>query len=87
MIPRPVCGATRSPTTTSLPSNACVNGRECLHYTQLVWRTSTRVGAAGARCGNAGPTWWPTSIRRGTGSADGRTDRRSRGSRETPQGP
>lgn len=34
------------------PSNACVNDRECLHYTQLVWRTSTRVGAAGARCGN-----------------------------------
>jgi pathogenesis-related protein 1 len=35
-----------------LPSHACVNGRECLHYTQLVWRTSTRVGAARARCGN-----------------------------------
>lgn len=34
------------------PSNSCVNGRECLHYTQLVWRTSTRVGAAKARCGN-----------------------------------
>ncbi|MEH0528990.1 pathogenesis-related family 1 protein [Streptomyces stelliscabiei] len=34
------------------PSNACVNDRECLHYTQLVWRTSTRVGAAGARCRN-----------------------------------
>ncbi|MEI5524724.1 pathogenesis-related family 1 protein [Streptomyces brasiliscabiei] len=34
------------------PSNACVNGRECLHYTQLVWRSSTRVGAAKARCGD-----------------------------------
>ncbi|MFE7766675.1 pathogenesis-related family 1 protein [Streptomyces sp. NPDC057438] len=34
------------------PSNACVHDRECLHYTQLVWRTSTRVGAARARCGN-----------------------------------
>ncbi|MDX3581159.1 pathogenesis-related family 1 protein [Streptomyces europaeiscabiei] len=34
------------------PSNSCVNGRECLHYTQLVWRTSTRVGAARARCGD-----------------------------------
>ncbi|MFE7842264.1 pathogenesis-related family 1 protein [Streptomyces sp. NPDC057474] len=34
------------------PSNSCVNDRECLHYTQLVWRTSTRVGAAKARCGN-----------------------------------
>ncbi|WP_275593164.1 pathogenesis-related family 1 protein [Streptomyces deccanensis] len=34
------------------PSNSCVNDRECLHYTQLVWRASTRVGAAKARCGN-----------------------------------
>ncbi|MDX3709287.1 pathogenesis-related family 1 protein [Streptomyces europaeiscabiei] len=34
------------------PSNSCVNDRECLHYTQLVWRTSTRVGAARARCGD-----------------------------------
>ncbi|WP_226966909.1 pathogenesis-related family 1 protein [Streptomyces phaeolivaceus] len=34
------------------PANACVNGRECLHYTQLVWRSSTRVGAAKARCGD-----------------------------------
>ncbi|WP_234379742.1 pathogenesis-related family 1 protein [Streptomyces caniscabiei] len=34
------------------PSNSCVDDRECLHYTQLVWRGSTRVGAAKARCGN-----------------------------------
>jgi pathogenesis-related protein 1 len=34
------------------PSNSCVHGRECLHYTQVVWRTSTRVGAAKARCAN-----------------------------------
>lgn len=34
------------------PANACVNDRECLHYTQVVWCTSTRVGAARARCGN-----------------------------------
>ncbi|MFD9252668.1 CAP domain-containing protein [Streptomyces bottropensis] len=34
------------------PSNACVNDRECLHHTQVVGRTSTRVGAAGARCRN-----------------------------------
>ncbi|WP_327348641.1 pathogenesis-related family 1 protein [Streptomyces europaeiscabiei] len=33
-------------------SNSCANDRECLHYTQLVWRTSTRVGAARARCGD-----------------------------------
>ncbi|MGW0839690.1 pathogenesis-related family 1 protein [Streptomyces sp. NPDC002787] len=33
-------------------ANSCVNGRECLHYTQLVWRGSTRVGAAKARCAN-----------------------------------
>ncbi|MBD9724565.1 pathogenesis-related family 1 protein [Streptomyces sp. ID-01-6.2a] len=34
------------------PSNSCVDDRECLHYTQLVWHGSTRVGAAKARCGN-----------------------------------
>ncbi|WP_234046734.1 pathogenesis-related family 1 protein [Streptomyces adelaidensis] len=34
------------------PSNSCENDRECLHYTQVVWRGSTRVGAAKARCAN-----------------------------------
>ncbi|GHH82309.1 pathogenesis-related family 1 protein [Streptomyces capitiformicae] len=33
-------------------ANSCVKGKPCLHYTQVVWRTSTRVGAAKVRCGN-----------------------------------
>lgn len=33
-------------------SNSCVNGKECLHYTQVVWRASTRIGAAKTRCDN-----------------------------------
>jgi uncharacterized protein YkwD len=33
-------------------SNSCVNDRQCLHYTQVVWRTSTRIGAAKAKCRN-----------------------------------
>jgi uncharacterized protein YkwD len=33
-------------------ANSCVKGRPCLHYTQVVWRTSTRVGAAKVRCDN-----------------------------------
>ncbi|XP_038681004.1 basic form of pathogenesis-related protein 1-like [Tripterygium wilfordii] len=35
-------------------SNSCVGG-ECLHYTQVVWRNSARVGCARARCNNG---WW-----------------------------
>ncbi|MGW0706640.1 pathogenesis-related family 1 protein [Streptomyces sp. NPDC002643] len=33
-------------------TNSCVNGRQCLHYTQVVWRTSTRIGAAKTKCRN-----------------------------------
>ncbi|KAL8540482.1 hypothetical protein ACS0TY_001932 [Phlomoides rotata] len=32
-------------------SNSCVGG-ECLHYTQVVWNDTTRVGCATARCLN-----------------------------------
>ncbi|KAF8404818.1 hypothetical protein HHK36_009708 [Tetracentron sinense] len=32
-------------------SNSCVGG-ECLHYTQVVWRNSVRVGCARVRCNN-----------------------------------
>lgn len=35
-------------------SNSCVGG-ECLHYTQVVWRNSARLGCARARCDNG---WW-----------------------------
>ncbi|XP_030944731.1 pathogenesis-related protein 1-like [Quercus lobata] len=34
-------------------SNACVGG-ECLHYTQVVWRNSARLGCAKVRCNNGG---------------------------------
>ncbi|KAK9163572.1 hypothetical protein Syun_004474 [Stephania yunnanensis] len=34
-------------------SNSCVGG-ECLHYTQVVWRNSVRLGCASVRCNNGG---------------------------------
>uniref|UniRef100_A0A2N9GVV4 SCP domain-containing protein n=1 Tax=Fagus sylvatica TaxID=28930 RepID=A0A2N9GVV4_FAGSY len=34
-------------------SNSCVGG-ECLHYTQVVWRNSVRLGCAKVRCNNGG---------------------------------
>ncbi|KAF5200621.1 Pathogenesis-related protein [Thalictrum thalictroides] len=34
-------------------TNSC-NGGECLHYTQVVWRNSVRLGCAKARCNNGG---------------------------------
>lgn len=35
-------------------SNACVGG-ECLHYTQVVWRSSIHLGCARVKCSNG---WW-----------------------------
>ncbi|GFY90128.1 CAP (Cysteine-rich secretory proteins, Antigen 5, and Pathogenesis-related 1 protein) superfamily protein [Actinidia rufa] len=35
-------------------SNSCVGG-ECLHYTQVVWRNSVRLGCARVQCANG---WW-----------------------------
>ncbi|KAK1322773.1 hypothetical protein QJS10_CPA02g00042 [Acorus calamus] len=32
--------------------NACVDGQDCLHYTQIVWRGTRRVGCARAQCDN-----------------------------------
>ncbi|GMY38833.1 pathogenesis-related protein 1-like [Fagus crenata] len=34
-------------------SNSCVGG-ECLHYTQVVWRNSVRLGCAKVRCNSGG---------------------------------
>lgn len=35
-------------------SNSCVGG-QCLHYTQVVWRNSVRLGCARVQCSNG---WW-----------------------------
>ncbi|KAK6945916.1 CAP domain [Dillenia turbinata] len=35
-------------------SNSCVGG-QCLHYTQVVWRNSSRLGCARVQCSNS---WW-----------------------------
>lgn len=36
-------------------SNSCVGGGQCLHYTQVVWRNSVRLGCARVQCNNG---WW-----------------------------
>ncbi|XP_054801397.1 pathogenesis-related leaf protein 6-like [Prosopis cineraria] len=36
-------------------SNSCVGGKQCLHYTQVVWKNSVRVGCARVQCTNG---WW-----------------------------
>jgi hypothetical protein len=36
-------------------SNSCAPGKVCGHYTQLVWRNSTLVGCAYARCTQNSP--------------------------------
>ncbi len=44
-------------------SNTCVAGKECLHYTQLVWASTLRVGCARHTCtanspfGSQAPNW------------------------------
>jgi hypothetical protein len=44
-------------------TNACAAGEPCGHYTQLVWRGTTRVGCGKATCtvnspfGAGFPTW------------------------------
>ncbi|KAI3445853.1 hypothetical protein Pfo_002518 [Paulownia fortunei] len=35
-------------------NNSCVR-EQCLHYTQVVWRNSVRLGCARVRCNNG---WW-----------------------------
>ncbi|ESQ40179.1 hypothetical protein EUTSA_v10015461mg [Eutrema salsugineum] len=33
-------------------TNTCASGQMCGHYTQIVWRTTTAVGCARAKCNN-----------------------------------
>ncbi|KAK6240535.1 hypothetical protein SCA6_005924 [Theobroma cacao] len=35
-------------------SNTCAPGKVCGHYTQVVWRSSVRLGCAKVRCSNGG---------------------------------
>ncbi|XVE73713.1 hypothetical protein DITRI_Ditri11bG0140700 [Diplodiscus trichospermus] len=35
-------------------TNACLPGKLCGHYTQIVWRDSVRVGCARVKCSNGG---------------------------------
>ncbi|PIN16200.1 Defense-related protein containing SCP domain [Handroanthus impetiginosus] len=39
-------------------SNSCVGGSQCLHYTQVVWRNSVRLGCASVQCSNG--SWFVT---------------------------
>jgi len=36
-------------------SNACASGKMCGHYTQVVWRSTQRVGCASKRCTTGSP--------------------------------
>ncbi|KAF7802774.1 pathogenesis-related leaf protein 6-like [Senna tora] len=36
-------------------ANSCVGGQQCLHYTQVVWQNSVRLGCARVQCNNG---WW-----------------------------
>ncbi|KAF7843077.1 pathogenesis-related protein 1-like [Senna tora] len=33
-------------------SNTCRSGKQCGHYTQVVWRSSTKLGCAKVKCNN-----------------------------------
>ncbi|KAL6498908.1 hypothetical protein OROHE_026415 [Orobanche hederae] len=33
-------------------SNSCIGGNQCLHYTQVVWGDSVRIGCARVKCTN-----------------------------------
>jgi pathogenesis-related protein 1 len=48
------------------PTNTCVPNRVCGHYTQVVWRSSTKIGCVTARCTTNSPfrsfpTWYLTA--------------------------
>ena len=38
-------------------TNTCREGKMCGHYTQVVWKTSVRLGCAKVMCTN-NPCWW-----------------------------
>ena len=38
-------------------SNSCRSGKQCVHYTQLVWRDTTHVGCAMVLCSNSEQLW------------------------------
>lgn len=37
--------------------NRCAAGRDCLHYTQIVWAATREVGCATATCATGGRVW------------------------------
>ncbi len=39
-------------------SNSCESGKVCGHYTQVVWKTSTKVGCAYAACDDSHDQVW-----------------------------
>jgi pathogenesis-related protein 1 len=41
----------------SYPSNRCARGRQCAHYTQLVWADTREVGCGRAVCSSTGEIW------------------------------
>ena len=36
-------------------TNSCAPGKQCGHYTQIVWRSTTQLGCATARCNQNSP--------------------------------
>ena len=38
----------------TLATNSCASGKVCGHYTQVVWKNSTKLGCAGVICPNNG---------------------------------
>ena len=35
-------------------TNSCLKGKDCLHYTQIVWKNSKNLGCASSHCSNGG---------------------------------
>ena len=38
-------------------NNSCKPGKQCGHYTQIVWKSSTEVGCGYAQCSDKGQLW------------------------------